>query len=443
MSSQKKKRKASEAEAPAATDEETPAEASTTSKADDNHADPSSVSKPSRNRRIVSDSQRDSKAVKGIVARQHYEDYFWAEHKIKKAWASMSYQDFDMNNVERFATYLCKKVDITSSNTVCGYLSAIRGSINEHNNGGIQHNVVTNDKHWKKINKHVKAELSRKAVTMSDGKGRATKKAEPITLGRLDGIMLEFFKVSTFITNRMISRKQLVCHKILHSNQYAQDSTTKHIHDRFMFCMQFQIIGRPYELGFIRFQDLGWIDYGDSPTGTVDVFRTKVYAQSTLKMFAAPIGFKYVSWAADIFHAAGTYFVLMPGGFTSNDLIFRTSTRVAAGTAKKKRRTMASSEAMDDSMPEESDIGTSGVAAYMNAALRSSKFATELKDQKKIASDLTSYGSRRGAATHLAQFSCMKTVGIAHRGGWALDSTDTVLEYITGTDEEDSKAGQK
>jgi hypothetical protein len=157
-------------------------------------------------------------------------------------------------------------------------------------------------------------------------------------------------------------------------------------------------------------------------------------------MFAAPIGYKYVSWAADIFHAAGTFFVLMPGGFSSDDLIFRTSTRVV-GTAnsKKKRRMMADTGGVQ----EESDIGTSGVAAYMNAALRSSQFAAELKEQKKIASDLTSYGSRRGAATHLAQFSCMKTVGIAHRGGWALDSTDTVLEYITGTDEEDSKAGQK
>jgi hypothetical protein len=194
-----------------------------------------------------------------------------------------------------------------------------------------------------------------------------------------------------------------------------------------MFCLQFQIIGRPYELGFIRFSNFGWISFGDTPTGTVKVVRTKVFSVASLKLFSAPLGYDEVDWASDIFHAAGTYFVLSIGGDSKTDPIFKTTTRLD-------RATEGEEEA-------EADVGTSGFAAYMNAVLRSSAFVASLKADKHIDSDITSYGPRRGAATHLAQFSCMKTVAIAHRGGWALDSTDTVLEYITGTDEEDSKAG--
>jgi hypothetical protein len=199
-----------------------------------------------------------------------------------------------------------------------------------------------------------------------------------------------------------------------------------------MFCLQFQIIGRPYELGFIRYSNFGWISFGDTPTGTVKVVRTKVFSVTSLKLFSAPLGYDEVDWASDIFHAAGTYFVLAVGGASKDDPIFKTSNRM-------EKTASSSNETVEEET--EADIGTSGFSAYMNAALRSSSFIASLKADNQIDSDITSYGPRRGAATHLAHFSCMKTVAIAHRGGWALDSTDTVLEYITGTDEEDSKAG--
>jgi hypothetical protein len=149
----------------------------------------------SKNRRIVEDSNRDSKSVKATIAKQHYEEYYKQEHGLKKAiaWANMKWEDFDTDNIERFATFLCKKEGITSTNTVCGYLSSVRGLIEAHTNGGKEHPIAADDKKWRAINKEVTKQLGRKAA--KEGRDRIVRKAEPLRLAYLTSIMHEFFEV--------------------------------------------------------------------------------------------------------------------------------------------------------------------------------------------------------------------------------------------------------
>jgi hypothetical protein len=87
-----------------------------------------------------------------------------------------------------------------------------------------------------------------------------------------------------------------------------QIDTQKSLQDRFMLNVQFQIMGRPYELGYIKFESLSYCPVTEMLY--VEAWRTKVARYHKHAVSSTPIGQKFVDHHSDIYHAMGTAFML-------------------------------------------------------------------------------------------------------------------------------------
>jgi hypothetical protein len=373
-----------------------------------------------------------SVARKRRCVQNHYEQFFQDHTRQSKSWDCMSATDFSLDNVGSFATYLVQKTGINSIDTATGYLSSVRGLIEVHKNGGRHHEVCTDDRTWTKINEQVKNALVRKAK--KNNKVTLKKRAVPATLTKMNKLQKHLLQIGT----------------------------RKSIHDRFLFGMQFAIMGRPYELDFLQYQHLCMSEEDDKSTVAVVVLRTKILAEQSLHVFAAPIGKEYIDYACCILHCMFTYFLIYtPIGVSAVDKLFECSMPTIS--------TNMDAVTELDGDEDDPNIGTNTVARYMNRALLSycadlqpkpptvigtdsSVLLTEASSTQSCSTScpvnkapnknqLTSYSCRRGAVEVAARNSQIDDV--ARRAGQqqSLEERKTIYEYITGTPEGDAEVG--
>ena len=366
----------------------------------------------------------------------HYEQFFKEHTGTLKSWDRMSATDFSIDNIGSFATFLVKQTAINSIDTATGYLSSVRGAIEVHPNGGRQHEVCSDDRTWSNINTKVKDALVIKAK--KNKKVTLKKRAVPATLTKMNKLLKSMLRIGT----------------------------RKSIHDRFLFGMQFAIMGRPYELDFLQYQHLCMSQEDEQSTVAVYVLRTKILSEHLLRVFAAPMGKEFIDYACCIFHCMFTYLLIYtPVCVSAVDKLFECT----VGTVS---TNIEEATGIDDE-DDDKNIGTNTVARYMNRALESycieepiqklstvdeidvnaatteqevellpSSSATCPSDKQPKKNQLTAYSCRRGAV----EIASRKTQidDVARRAGQqqSLEERKTIFEYITGTPEGDAEVGE-
>jgi hypothetical protein len=175
--------------------------------------------------------------------------------------------------------------------------------------------------------------------------------------------------------------------------------------DRLLSALQFAIIGRPCELGIVRWESLSWSI--SAMTAVIEVARTKVTKNQVLHLFCGPTGFEHTGFANDIFHCLGTVIVTGGNRIMANQTIFAP---ISKGPNKGK---------------------VDGVSAHLNHVLRNTFKGRSFQ----------SYSARRGSASHAAGHKKIKNYAVINRGGWKVESLSTAFEYMVGTFEEDQEIG--
>lgn len=90
-------------------------------------------------------------------------------------------------------------------------------------------------------------------------------------------------------------------------------------------------------------------------------------------------------------------------------------------------------------------ISESGESEYVNrvlAQLLAELAAQDGADVEKLTQKLLSHSTRSGSATHANSHSGVQTSWVVLRGGWTVDSLQTIFNYLCGSTKTDSKVGR-
>jgi hypothetical protein len=214
--------------------------------------------------------------------------------------------------------------------------------------------------------------------------------------------------------------------------------------------MQYMVSGRPYELGSIEFQGLGWNE--PSQMAKVKILRTKIKREQNLFLAAAPVGMKVgikklVSYAADIIHSLATVMAVDCSGVEAHDSLLKLASQsavVAPHIRGKPSKSHSPVGPAEDEEGEESDDDEDQFHTYTKKQDPFASYITKAFKGNVTGKTFTSYSARSGPMNQMAGAGKARFGDCSIRAGQigSLTTIDKFFDYYYGSSEHDLESGK-